>query len=210
MDDWTNIVLLFITLVISLTFHEAAHATFALLGGDRTAYYSGQVTLNPLPHIRREPFGTVVFPLLALFMSQGTMIIGYASTPIDPVWARRHPGRAALMSAAGPLANTVLAAVAFGVLCFVHRGSSHNGDTVWLIAVTFLSLNILLAVFNLIPLPPLDGAGVVAGLVPASNRFYDSLKRQPYAGLIVLVLVIKVIPMIYEPVFYKVMSWLPH
>ena len=77
----------------------------AMRGGDRTAYLGGQVTLNPLPHIQREPFGMVILPLLMLFMSKGTMCMGYASTPIDPIWAYHHPRKAAVMSSAGPLSN---------------------------------------------------------------------------------------------------------
>ena len=114
--DIATILLLYITLLISLVFHEAAHATFAMLGGDRTAYVGGQVTLNPVPHIQREPMGTVVLPLLMLFASNGTMCFGFAHAPYDPLWAHRHPKRAALMSAAGPIANILLALIAFAVL----------------------------------------------------------------------------------------------
>ena len=97
--DWTGIALFYVTLIISLTAHEAAHALFAMLGGDRTAYYAGQVTLNPIPHMQREPFGTIVLPLLVLLMSNGSMCFGFAHAPIDPIWAYHNPRKAALMSA---------------------------------------------------------------------------------------------------------------
>ena len=90
-------------LVFSLTFHEAAHAWAAQRGGDPTAYLGGQVTLDPRPHMRREPFGTVLVPLLSFSMSG--FMIGWASTPFDPRWALEHPRRAAWMSLAGPAAN---------------------------------------------------------------------------------------------------------
>jgi hypothetical protein len=117
--DWEQIVIALITFIVSTTVHEAAHALFAKLGGDLTAYRGGQVTLNPLPHIRREPFGMVLIPLITLYWSGNQSCFGYASTPIDPFWAIRHPRRAALMSAAGPLANLLLAAIAFiSLLCW--------------------------------------------------------------------------------------------
>ncbi len=99
----------YIPFVISLTFHEAAHALAARLGGDNTAYLGGQVTLNPVPHMRREPFGTIVLPLLLLISTGGRQVMGWASAPIDPLWAMRHPRRAAVVSFAGPLANLLLA-----------------------------------------------------------------------------------------------------
>ena len=78
--------------LFSLTVHEAAHALVALKLGDPTAYHGGQVTLNPVPHIRREPFGTVVVPIVVYLMSGWMM--GWASAPYDPHWAERHPKRA--------------------------------------------------------------------------------------------------------------------
>ena len=100
----------YVVLLFSLTFHEAGHAWAALRGGDRTAYRGGQVSLDPIPHIRREPFGTVIFPLLAY--SLGGWMIGWASTPYDPAWAHAHPRRAGWMSLAGPASNLLLVLVA--------------------------------------------------------------------------------------------------
>ena len=150
----------FAAFLFSTTCHEAAHALLGRLGGDRTA--EDQVTLNPLPHIRREPFGMVLLPLLSGISSGGTSLIGWASAPFDPAWARCHPRRAALMSAAGPLANFALAGAAILILrgMIASGGSRQVAEVVWVMAL----LNALLGVFNLIPLPPLDGAGVVEGL----------------------------------------------
>src|SRR5947209_18881554 len=83
------------------------HALAALRGGDRTAYLGGQVSLSPIPHIRREPIGMLGVPLLTAFTNGWA--VGWASAPFDPVWAARYPRRAALMAAAGPLANLALA-----------------------------------------------------------------------------------------------------
>ena len=102
--------------LLSLTCHEAGHALVARWGGDDTAYLSGQVTLNPWPHIRREPVGTILVPILTYFIGSSRWMMGWASAPYDPHWEDRHPRRAALMSAAGPAANFLLFAIAFLVL----------------------------------------------------------------------------------------------
>lgn len=210
--NWEAIVLLFVTLLISLTVHEAAHALFALLGGDRTAYLGGQVTLNPIPHIRREPFGMVILPLLGLFISNGTMCFGFAHAPIDALWAYRNPRKAALMSAAGPLANVLLAAIAFAVLWAVGNPGFDSDSLLAIrkIAAALLLLNLLLAVFNVIPLPPLDGAGVVSGLFPSTRGLYDTIQRIPYSGIVIFVLLIKVLPYLFWPVFDAVNERLPY
>src|SRR5437867_6572055 len=104
----------FVVFLFTLTVHEAGHGLVAWVGGDSTAYHGGQVTLNPWPHIRREPVGTLVVPLLTFFGSGWMM--GWASTPFDPEWGRRHPKRLAAMSAAGPAGNLLLASLTFLVL----------------------------------------------------------------------------------------------
>jgi len=97
----------YIVFLFSTTCHEASHALAAKIGGDTTAALGGQVSLNPIPHIRRSPFGMVVFPILSFFLSGGGMI-GWASAPYDPLWERRHPRRSAWMALAGPAANFTL------------------------------------------------------------------------------------------------------
>lgn len=178
--DLLDLLVWYPVLLFSLTFHEAAHAWAAQRGGDLTAYLGGQVSLDPRPHIRREPFGTVLVPLLSF--AWGGFMIGWASTPFDPAWASRHPRRAAWMALAGPAANATLVLAAAlliraGVAGGVFASWSGAGPLVssaaggpWeiaaqLLAVAFL-LNLLLLVFNLIPVPPLDGAGALALLLP--------------------------------------------
>lgn len=205
--DW---IVPFVVLIISLTVHEASHAWVALLGGDRTALQAGQVTLNPLPHIQREPFGMIVLPLLSLMSSHGSMCLGFAHAPYDPLWAARNPRRAALMSLAGPAANLVLAAIAFAVLWYIGHPDSGTEAGVREIAKRFLLLNGLLAVFNLVPVPPLDGAGVVRGLFPAAGRAYSAFERIPYSTLVVFVLLIYFLPDLYYPLYFRVDALLPY
>ena len=119
MDELMLGAIWYVVLIFSLTFHEAGHAWAAMRGGDLTAYLGGQVSLDPMPHIRREPFGTVLVPLLS-FAFSGFMI-GWASTPYDPRWANAHPRRAGWMSLSGPAANLILVvaagtAIRFGMM----------------------------------------------------------------------------------------------
>ena len=100
----------YLVFLFSTTFHEAAHAWVAKLGGDLTAYEGGQVSLDPRPHIQREPWGMVILPLISVLMFGWPF--GFASTPYDPFWSRRYPRRAAWMSLAGPAANLLLVVAA--------------------------------------------------------------------------------------------------
>jgi Zn-dependent protease len=167
----------YVVFLLSTTCHEASHALVAKWGGDTTALEGGQVSLNPLPHIKREPFGMVIVPLLAI--ATGTGLIGWASAPYDPLWSQKHPKRAAWMSLAGPAANFSLALIAAIVMriglatgSFVplYPTPSHivgaastggSADGIATVLSLFFSLNMLLGAFNLIPFPPLDGYGVL-------------------------------------------------
>src|ERR1700686_5412792 len=154
----------YIVFLFSTTCHEASHALAAKLGGDSTAAMGGQVSLNPIPHIRRSPFGMVVFPILSFFLSGGGMI-GWASAPYDPLWERRHPRRSAWMALAGPAANFALRLLAVAalrggmMLQLFHRDPVTGAPSLlgMTLRVVFL-LNLLLGTFNLLPVPPLDGS----------------------------------------------------
>jgi len=207
--DWERVITLFVVLIISLTAHEASHGLFAWLGGDRTAKDHGLVTLNPIPHMRREPMGMILIPVLVLYMSNGAYCFGGASAPIDPYWAARHPKKAALMSAAGPLANLVLAAIAFAVLWIIARPEGGTEKAIGLIAWTFVWLNLLLAVFNIIPLPPFDGAGVMRGLLPATGRVFDRYQRIGFYFIISMVVASYLVNIVLGPMVRTVNSWLP-
>ncbi|HZI93895.1 MAG TPA: site-2 protease family protein [Patescibacteria group bacterium] len=212
----------FVVFLFSSTLHEAAHALAARLGGDDTAYEGGQVTLNPLPHIRREPFGMILVPIASFFFAGWMM--GWASTPYDPAWAERYPRRQAAMSAAGPLANLLIAVSAFCVLfsmigagvlvapaelTFSHLAepAARFGQDTLLNPLTAalsvaMSLNLLLFLFNLMPIPPLDGSGIVHGLFPGSaGRLVEAVRRNPMLSMIGLLVAWRVFPFAFRPVF---------
>jgi Zn-dependent protease len=193
----------YVAFVLSTTLHEAAHALAALLGGDRTAYEGGQVSLNPWPHIQREPIGMVVVPLVCALWNG--MSIGWASTPYDPVWEQRHPRRAAWMAAAGPGANLLLAALCLLALrlglelgtfeapqsitrSFIVTAATPFEENLGRFLGILLVLNSFLFVFNLIPVPPLDGASVLGLVLPEDwvVRFKESLQSGGIGSVLLL------------------------
>jgi len=174
----------YLVFVFSLVAHEGAHAIVAKWGGDWTAYNRGQASLNPMPHMKREPAGLVVIPILT-YLSGGFMM-GWASAPYHVEWSRRYPGRAALMAAAGPAANILLVLLSSGVVVWMvnqHGWSLSSGgwDTLvvnelgeydlWTRTLSMCWMqNLLLALFNLIPVPPLDGSAMMSGILPSELR----------------------------------------
>ncbi len=212
----------FIAFLFSTTVHEAMHAFAAYRGGDPTAYHGGQVSLSPIPHIQREPIGMLVVPLLTS-LTQG-WAIGWASTPYDPRWAAAYPQRAALMAAAGPAGNFLLALASFvllkvglilgwfsppQVINFQQLVAAPPGAGAMLAAMLsiMLVLNVLLAAFNLIPLPPLDGASVIGLFLTenASKRMRE-LSGTPMFQLAGLLIAWRLFPLIVRPLFSLVIK----
>ncbi len=207
----------FLAFLFSTTVHEAMHALAALKGGDPTAYHGGQVSLSPVPHIRREPIGMLVVPLLTA-LTQG-WAIGWASTPYDPRWAAHYPKRAALMAAAGPAGNLGIAILALVLIkiglgagwfvppdrvTFEHlvAGADASRTFAGEILSIFLTLNVLLCAFNLIPLPPLDGASVIGLFVPESVAYrIRELSHTPMFQMIGLLIAWRIFPVIVGPLF---------
>jgi Zn-dependent protease len=195
----------YVVFLLSTTCHEAAHGLVAKWGGDKTAFHGGQVTLNPWPHIRREPFGMVIFPIITYALSHWMM--GWASAPYDPVWSRQYPRHAARMALAGPAANFTLVILAgLAMQIGLHTQLFVQPDSIVFSSVVdaaspgiaegaakflslLFSLNILLGSFNLIPLPPLDGFNVLP-LFMSENRarnffnWADSVRRYSIVGLL--------------------------
>lgn len=216
------LLMMYFVFVFSTTCHEAAHAFVAHRGGDSTAYSAGHVTLDPIPHIRRSPFGMVIVPLLSAFT--GGYMLGWASVPYDPHWSSRHPLRSAMMSFAGPSANFALAFLAL-VTARILIGSGvleFGTDLGWgaflqpppgvsvgspLGALSFLlshlcTMNLLLGFFNLVPLPPLDGAGVAEGLSPrVMGSFYARLREIPAFELLGLIVASQLFGYVLMPVY---------
>ena len=211
-------VIWYIVFLFSTTCHEGAHSLVAKIGGDTTAFEGGQVSLNPLPHIRREPFGLVVVPILSYIAAH--WMIGWASAPYNPDWQQRYPRRAAWMALAGPAANfilVILSAIAIrggiyaGVFAQPESASftqvvAATGPGMAGFAATFLSivfvLNLLLGTFNLLPVPPLDGNTGITLFMSDENalRFINWFRTQGF-GLIGLILAWYLFDKIFSTIF---------
>lgn len=172
--------LMAVVLLFSIVVHEVAHGYVALLNGDPTARMLGRITLNPVPHI--DPVGTIILPLLLLF-SQAGIIFGWAKpVPVNPLNYRNYRWGEFAVSAAGPISNLVLAAI-FSIM--LRMGLANPG--LMQLAYFGVSINIFLALFNLVPIPPLDGSHILALFLPRElARLYDHL--QPVGFILILIL----------------------
>ncbi len=221
----TGLVVWYVVFLFSTTMHEACHAFAAAHGGDYTAYQSGQATLNPLPHIQRERFGMVVVPIVTYFLNHGQWMIGWASAPFNPMWAARHPRRSFFMSLAGPLSHIIPVTVSWvAMLIGLRTGffapvgadypnlfpvtpGANAGGLAWPLAMFLdivFQLNLLLLVFNLLPLPPMDGSEIWYLFIKREEdrlRWRYTAQSYAIAGLLLAWY-------LFPRVFHPIMIWL--
>ncbi|MEO5740332.1 MAG: site-2 protease family protein [Vicinamibacterales bacterium] len=198
----TALIIAFLVLIVSLSVHEAAHAWSASQLGDDTAKRLGRVTLNPIVHV--DPIGTLLLPLIA--MVSGAPIIGWAKP--TPVNTRNlgHPRRdSILVTAAGPTSNMLIAVAAASAM---PAGPMSGGNWFEVLLFEAMTLNVLLAVFNLLPIPPLDGGQIMMALLPPRVAAQLGFFYQ-YGFLILMGLMVTgVLSYLIGPPYYLILSWL--
>jgi Zn-dependent protease len=197
-------------LVESIVLHEIAHGYVALLFGDRTAQRQGRITFNPIAHI--DPLWTIAIPIIAYFLSGGTFIIGGAKpVPVDPRNYRRPVLGDVCVSIAGVAVNFLIAVIMILMLNMVHMVSADfTGSAAVYVLVHAALLNIVLAMFNLIPIPPLDGSHLFKYLLPRELRSSYEMLGRTGAGFIILILVINIPALwnIFSAVLFAVRDFL--
>jgi len=208
--DIPALVIALLVLIFSLSVHEAAHAWSASLLGDDTARNLGRVTLNPIVHV--DPIGTLLLPVLA--MTTNAPLIGWAKpTPVNTRNLRRPRRDHILVTAAGPVSNLLIAIVAAVALRTMPVGGPSLSEfevarPLVMIATQALVLNVLLAVFNMLPIPPLDGGQILMALLPphVSMRLHFLYE---YGFLILMgLLMTGILGSLIGPPYYVILSWL--
>jgi len=185
-----------IPILIAITFHEASHGFVAFRLGDPTAKLMGRLTLNPIAHI--DKVGTILMPIMLLLLTNGQFVFGYAKpVPINPANFKDPKKHMAYSAAAGPITNISLAIISalliklfLPLLDYILPGSMANAvvTPLSLMLLSSIKWNVLLAVFNLIPVPPLDGGRVMVGLLPHKQAISYS-RIEPYGMIIVIFLI---------------------
>ena len=209
--NFAQIFIGFVVLLFSLTVHEMAHAWTADRLGDPTARLLGRVSLNPIVHA--DPLGTVIFPLVASV--SGLPLIGWAKPVPVNVARLGHPRRDHMMvAAAGPIGNLLLATAAALALALlpvspVTIGEPNVSAPIATLLSLSLQINVLLAVFNMIPIPPLDGGNVLSGLLPYRlAAVFDRVR--PYGFLLLYALMLTGgLEYLVAPPYRLLVSWLP-
>jgi Zn-dependent protease len=209
--NFAQVFIAFTVLLFSLTVHEMAHAWTADRLGDPTARLMGRVSLNPLVHA--DPIGTILFPLIA--MVSGAPLIGWAKPVPVSIQRLGHPRRDyVLVAGAGPASNLLLAMTSALLLAILPVSPQHAGEPnisapLATIFSQAMRLNVLLAIFNMIPIPPLDGGNVLMGLLPPRLATSVNFVR-PYGFLLLYALILSGgFDYIVVPPYRLILSWLP-
>lgn len=176
--DITFLLFYLVVLIFSVMIHEVSHGYTAEHLGDPTARLAGRLNFNPLKHL--DPFGSVILPLLLYFGTSGAMVFGWAKpVPYNPYNLKNPTSAAGKIAAAGPASN-LLIAIVFGMILRIFPATGVASPFLSLLLGIIVYLNILLAIFNLVPIPPLDGSKVLFAILPkteATMRFFHALER---------------------------------
>jgi Zn-dependent protease len=180
----TGIIVVIVCLIISITLHEMMHAYVGLKLGDTTAQEQGRISLNPLNHV--DPFATILLPIITLVLFHAP-ILAAKPVPFNPARVKFEEFGAAMIAAAGPLTNLVLAALG-GLIAHAFGGDTAMAS----ILTTFVAINVALFVFNLIPIPPLDGSRVLFALAPEALQ--DMMAQLEQVGIFIIFALVLFVP----------------
>jgi Zn-dependent protease len=185
-----------IPLVIAIVFHEVAHGLVARYYGDMTAANAGRLTLNPIRHV--DPVGTIILPLILAVA--GAPVFGWAKgVPVNDQKMRNPRWNMVVVAAAGPLSNIILALIGAGLIVVLSIATKEGGggvaNFVLLNLYNFIAINLFLALFNMLPIPPFDGSKVLAGILPPAlgARF----RRLDRLGMLIAIALLVVIPSVF-------------
>lgn len=184
--DFSTLVIVFVSLVISITIHEAMHAFTGHWLGDDTAHREGRITLNPIRHI--DPFMTILLPMITLLLFK-VPLLAAKPVPFNPARVKFDEFGAALVGLSGPFTNLLLALASAG---FINLFQFSLGEGLLKVLVIFMLVNVGLFVFNMLPIPPLDGSRLLYAFAPESvQNFMASLER---TGIIIVFALVLLIP----------------
>ncbi len=189
MSDIMHYVYIAVVVLVSLTIHEVSHGYVSYRLGDPTAKQMGRLTLNPLKHL--DPIGTIMMVASSLFGAG----FGWAKpVPINPMYYKKHKAGTMLVSIAGPLSNLLLAFLAAFPVAYiglkyygVSLGELDYRMIIFNLSILFLYANVNLAVFNLFPMPPLDGSKILTGILP-TKLYFKMMQYERYAGIVFLII----------------------
>jgi Zn-dependent protease len=186
-------------IIYSIIIHEIAHGYAALALGDRTAQYAGRLTLNPIKHI--DLFGTIILPIMMLVLSAGTFLFGWAKpVPYNPYNLKNQRWGGALVALAGPASNILIAGF-FVVLIHVGVAQGFMNQSLLEISVFIVLMNFILAFFNMIPIPPLDGSKVLFSILPYKWHYVQN-RLERYGFFIILFFI-----MFFGDFFFNFINW---
>ena len=193
-DRWLNLLILIPVLLISMMFHELAHGWIAYRLGDPTAKNRGRLSLNPIKHL--DPLGTAMFIITYLFSG---FVFGWAKPiPVSPYYFKDRQRGMAIVGAAGPITNFILAIIFILILNWIHP----DVDSRWFeVFFLFFQINIVLGLFNLIPIPPLDGSRVLGAFLPR-NAYEKWVQVDRYGMFVVFILI-----WVFRDQFFSLMRW---
>ena len=201
-----DIIMQVAVLVFAVIIHEVSHGYVAYRLGDPTARDAGRLTLNPIPHI--DPFMSILLPAFLIFSGSPFVIGGAKPVPINPAYFKNHKKDVLLVSIAGPGSNIILAIIGIGLFVLAAKVPFLRNPGVFRLFQYMIIINTVLAVFNLLPVPPLDGSNILMSLLP-DEAAYNFAKLAPFGFLIIIVmLMFNVFELILNPVLMAIQKLL--